>query len=116
MHSYPVHDLHLPSTYLHFPKKHNKLCLFCRLNLLNFSSSDKLVSKRKCKHKNEISHFCPNLFISLTYILASGSTEIKREKESGPAAKTCKPGTSGVSSTPKTLNYKGKDKRKITFS
>ena len=115
MHSYPVHDLHLPSTYLHFLEKRNKLCLFCELNLLNFSSSDKLVSKRKCKHKNEISHFYPNFFISLTYILASGSTEVKQEEKSGSAAITRKPGTSGVSSTPKTWNYKGKDKRKITF-
>ena len=70
----------------------------------------------------KISHFYPNLFISLTHILASGSTEVKQEEESGSAAKKPKidpigePGTSGVSSTSKTRKFKGKDKRKVTFS
>ena len=69
----------------------------------------------------KISHFYPNLFISLTYILASGSNEVKQEEKSGSAAKKPKvdpveePGTSGVSSTSKTRKFKGKDKRKITF-
>ena len=68
-----------------------------------------------------MSHFYPNLFISLTYILASGSTEVKQEEKSGSAAKKPKvdpigePGTSGVSSTSKTRKFKGKDKRKVTF-
>ena len=55
----------------------------------------------------KISHFYPNLFISLTYILAFGSTEVKQEEESGSAAKK-----------PKSLGrkFKGKDKRKVTFS
>ena len=66
MRSYPVHDLHLPSTYLLLPEKRNKLRLFCRLNLVNSSSLDKVVSRRKCKHK-EISPFVLNLFISLAY-------------------------------------------------
>ena len=35
----------------------------------------------------KISHFYPNLFISLTYILASSSTEVNLEKERGSAAK-----------------------------
>ena len=71
--------------------------------------------------KNEISHFYPNLFISLTCIVASGSTEVKQEKKSGLAAKkrkldhTGEPGTSGVSSTSKTRKFEGKDKGKITF-
>ena len=30
--------LNMPRTYLHVPEKRNKLCLFCRLNLFNFSS------------------------------------------------------------------------------
>ena len=70
----------------------------------------------------KISHFYPNLFISLTYIPASSSTEVNLEKERGSAAKKPKrvaigePGTSGVSSTSKTRKFKGKDKRKITFS
>ena len=38
----------------------------------------------------KISHFYPNLFISLTHILASGSTEVKQEEESGSAAKNLK--------------------------
>ena len=69
----------------------------------------------------KISHFYPNLFISLTYILASGSNEVKQEEKSGSASKKPKvdpieePGTSGVSSTSKTRKFKGKDKRKITF-
>ena len=119
--SYPVHDLHLPSTYLHLPEKHNKLCLFYRLNLLNFSSLDKLVSKRKCRHKNEISHFYPNFFISLTYILAFGITEVNQEEKGGSAAKKPKldpigePQTSRVSSTSETRKFESKDKRKITF-
>ena len=68
-----------------------------------------------------MSHFYPNLFISLTYILASGSTEVKQEEKSGSAAEKPKldpigePGTSGLSSTSKTRKFKGKDKRKITF-
>ena len=68
-----------------------------------------------------MSHFYPNLFISLTYILASGSTEVKQEEKSGSAAKkpkldpTGEPGTSGVSNTRKTRKFKGKDKKKITF-
>ena len=72
-------------------------------------------------HKNEISHFYPNLFISLTYILAPSSTEVKQEEESDSAVKkprldpTGEPGTSGVSSTSKTRRFKGKDKGKITF-
>ena len=71
--------------------------------------------------QNEISHFYPNLFISFTYIPASGSTEVKQEEKSGSAAKkpkldpTGEPGTSGVSNTRKTRKFKGKDKRKITF-
>ena len=119
--SYPVHDLHSLSTYLHLPEKCNKLYLFSRLNLLNFSSLHKLVSKRKCKHKKEISHFYLNLFISLTYILASDSTKVKQEEKSDSAAKKPKldavgePGTSGVSSTRKTRRFKGKAKVKITF-
>ena len=52
--------------------------------------------------------FYPNLFISLTYILASCSTKVKQEEESDS-------GTSGVSSTSETRKFKGKDKRKITF-
>ena len=102
------------------PEKRNKLCQFCRLNLLNLSSLDKLVSKRKCKLK-EISHFYPNLFISLTYILARGSPEVKQEEESDSAAKKPKldsvgePEISGVSSTSETRKFKGKDRRKITF-
>ena len=113
----------LSMTYLHLPEKRNKLFLFCRLNLLDLSSSDKPVSRRKCKHKKKL-HFYPNLFISLTYIpvLASGSNEAKQEEENVSAAKKLKldttgqPGTSGVSSTSKTRKIKGKDKRKITFS
>ena len=102
------------------PEKRNKLCQFCRLNLLNLSSLDKVVSRRKCKLK-EISHFYPNLFISLTHILASGYTEVKQEEESGSAAKkpnlvtTGEHRTSGVSSTNKTRKFKGKDKGKIAF-
>ena len=121
LHSYPVHDLCSLSTYLHLSKECNKLCLLCWLKLLKFSSWDKLISRKKCKHKNEISHFYPNLFISLTYIPASGSTEVKQEEKSGSAAKkprldpTGEPGTSGVSNTRKTRKFKGKDKKKITF-
>ena len=69
----------------------------------------------------KISHFYPNLFTSLTYILASGSNEVKQEEESGSAAKKPEldpigePGTSGVSSTSETRKFKSKDKRKITF-
>ena len=79
------------------------------------------MSRRKCKHKNEISYFYHDLFISITYILASGSTEVKQEEKSGSAAKKPKfdpigePGISGVSSTSETGKFKGKDKRKITF-
>ena len=120
MHSYPVHDLHLPSTYLLLPEKRNKLCLFCGLNLLNVSSLDKVVIRRKCKHK-EISHLYPNLFISLAYILASASNEVRLKEESGSAAKKPKfvsngePGISGVSSARKTRKFKGKDKGKLHF-
>ena len=79
------------------------------------------MSRRKCKHKNEISHFYPNLFISLTYIPASCSTEVKQEEESGSAVtnpkrnpiRKCR--TFGVSSTSETRKFKGKEKRKITF-
>ena len=119
MHLYPVHDLLLSSTYLLLCEKRNILCLFCRLNLLNFSSLDRVVSRRKCKHK-EMSHFYPNLFIALTYIQASSSTKGKQEKESGSAAKRFRhvtigePETSGVSSTSETGKFKGKDKREIT--
>ena len=79
------------------------------------------MSRRKCKHKDEISHFYPNLFISLTYIPASCSTEVKQEKESGSAVTKPKldpirePGTFRVSSTSETRKFKGKEKRKITF-
>ena len=65
--------------------------------------------------------FYPNLFISLTYIPASGSTEVEQKEKSGPAAKKLKldpfgkPGTSGVSSTSKTRKFKGKDKGKLHF-
>ena len=90
------------------------------MKLLNFSSLDKLVGKRKCKHKKY--HIFTLTFSSLTYILASSSTEVNLEKERDSAAKKPKrvaigePGTSGVSSTSKTRKFKGKDKRKITFS
>ena len=110
----------LTSTALVIFEKCNKLCLFCRLNLLYLSSLDKVVSRRKCRHK-EISHIYPNLFISLTYILAPGSPEVKQEEESGSAAKKPKldsvgePEISGVSSTSETRKFKGKDRRKITF-
>lgn len=124
LHSYPVCDLPLPlpSTYLHLPQKSNRLCLFCRLNLLNFSSLGKLVSRRKCKHKNEILCFYCNLFIPLIYILASCSMEVKPDEESGSAAKKPnldllgEPRTSGESSTRETGKFKGKDKRKVSFS
>ena len=49
-----------------------------------------------------------HLFISLAYILASGSTEVRQEEKRGW-------GTSGVSSTSETRKFKGNDKRKITF-
>ena len=68
-----------------------------------------------------MSHFYPNLFIFLTYILAPGSTEVKQEEESDSAVKkpkldpTGEPRTSGVSSTSKKGKIEGKDKRKITF-
>ena len=58
--------------------------------------------------------------LSLTYILASHSTEVKQEEESGSAAKKSKLdpvrelGTSGVSSTSKTM--KGKDVRNVMFN
>ena len=87
---------------------------------LTWIKKNKTKPKTKNKKNNKLrisiteSEF-PNLFISLTYILASGSTEVKQEEKSGSAAITRKPGTSGVSNTPKTWNYKGKDKRKITF-
>ena len=119
--SYPIHDLHSPTTYLYLPEKDNKLCLFCRLNFLNFSSSDKLVSRRKCKHKKEILYFYPNLFISLIFVWGSCSIEVKQEEESGSTAKKPgfdpieEPGTSGVSSASKTRKFKGKEKRKIRF-
>ena len=121
LHSYPASDLCSPSTYLHFPEKCNKLCPLCWLKLLKFSSWDKLISRKKCKHKNEILHFYPNLFISLTYILASASNEVKQKEKRGSAAKKPKldplrePGTLGVSSTRKTRKFKGKAKRKITL-
>ena len=105
----------MPTTYLDVLEKRNKLCLFWWLNFLNFSSLDKLVSRKKCRHRNEI------LFISLTDILAYSSTEVKQEEESGSAAKKPKldaigePGTSGVSNTSKTRKFKGEDKRKTTF-
>ena len=79
----------------------------CWLKLLKFGSWDKLISRKKCKHKNEILHFYPNLFISLTNIIASASNEVKQKEGSGPAAKKPKldpfqePGTFGVSSTGK---------------
>ena len=79
------------------------------------------MSRRKCKHKKEMLHFYPNLFISLIFILASCSTEVKQEEESGSTAKKPgfdpfeEPGTSGVSSTSKTRKFKGKAKRKIRF-
>ena len=63
-----------------------------------------------------------NLFTSLTYILASGYTEVKQEEENGSAAKKPKldtveePGTSRVSSSSETRKFKGKGIRKITFS
>ena len=85
------------------------------------SSWDKLISQKKCKHTNEILHFYPNLFISLTYILASASNEVKQKEKRGSAAKKPKidpfgePGTFGVSSTSKTRKFKGKAKRKITL-
>ena len=88
---------------------------------MNCCSLEKLISRRKCKHKNEILHFYPNLFIFLIFLLASGSTEVKQEEEGGSAAKKPKldpigePGTCGVSSTGKTRKFKGEDKRKITF-
>ena len=88
------------------------------LNLLNFSSLDKPVSRRKYKHTNEILHFYHNLFISLTYILTCCSTVVKQEEESGSAAKnpklepTGELGSSEVSSTSKTRKFKGKDIRK----
>ena len=99
----------------------NYAYMFCWINFLNFSSLDKLASNRKCKHKNEILHFYPNLFIYLTYILASCSNEVKQEEKSGSAVKkpkldpTGEPGTSGVSNTSKTRKFKRKGKRKITF-
>ena len=79
------------------------------------------MSRRKCKHKNEILHFYPSLFISLTYILTSASTEVKQKEESGSTAKKPgfdpieEPGTSGVSNTSETRKFKGKNKRKIRF-
>ena len=121
LHYCPASDLCSPSTYLHFPEKCNKLCPLCWLKLLKFSSWDKLISRKKCKCKNEILHFYPNLFISLTYKLASASNEVKQKEKSGSAAKKPEigpfgePGTSGVSSTSKTRKFKGKEKRKITF-
>ena len=105
-----MRDLRSLSTYLHLPEKCNKLCLVCRLNLLNFSSLDKLVSKRECKQKNEMLHFSSNLFISLTYILASGSTKVNPEKERGSAGKK-RELYSGVSR----IRFKGKDKRNLHF-
>ena len=69
--------------------------------------------------QNEILHFYPDLLIFLTYILASCSTEVKQEEESGSAAKKLKlvtsvePETSRVSSANKTRKFKGKDKGKI---
>ena len=79
------------------------------------------MSRRKCKHKKKNLHFYPNLFISLIFILASCSTEVKQEEESGSTAKKPgfdpfeEPGISGVSSTSKTRKFKGKEKRKIRF-
>ena len=88
--SYSVRDFHLPNTYLHLPEKRNKICLFCRLHLLNFSSSDKIV----CIKQEE----------------ESGSAA--KNPELDPIGE---PGTSGVSSTSETRKFKSKDKRKITF-
>ena len=73
--------LNTPSIYLRVPEKRNKLYLFCRPNILNFSSMDKLVSRRKCKHKNKILHFYPNLFILLTYQLLVPLKSSKKRKE-----------------------------------
>ena len=62
--------------------------------------------------------FLPKLLLSLTYILVSYSTEVKEEVDSGSDAKKSKldpigePGTSGVSSTGKTVE--GKDIRNVT--
>ena len=55
-------------------------------------------------------YFSSNLFISLTYILASGSTKVNPEKERGSAGKERKL-HSGVSR----IRFKGKDKRKFAF-
>ena len=60
----------------------------------------------------EISHFYPDLFISLTYILASGSAKVNPEKERGSAVKKRKLYFRVSSGERK---FKGKDKRKITF-
>ena len=92
------------------------------LNLLNFSSLDKPVSRRKYKDRNEVFLFNHNLFISLTYMLTCFSIVVKQEEESGSAAKKLKldpirePGTSEVSSTGETRKFKGRVKRKISFS
>ena len=100
----------------------NYAYMFCWINFLNFSSLDKLASNRKCKHKNEILCFYCNLFIPLIYILASCSMEVKPDEESGSAAKKPnldllgEPRTSGESSTRETGKFKGKDKRKVSFS
>ena len=66
LHSYPVRDLCSPSTYVHLPEKCNKSCQLCQLKLLKFSSWDKLIRRKKCKHKNEVLNSYPNLFICLT--------------------------------------------------
>ena len=92
---------------------------------LTWIKKNKTKPKTKNKKNNKLrisiteSEF-PNLFISLTYILVSGSTEVKQEEESDSAAQKHKrdpfgePGTSGVSSTGKRRKFKG-DKRKIAF-
>ena len=75
--------------------------------------------QEECKHKL---HFYPNLFISLTYILASGSNEVKQEEESDSAIEKPKlnpigePGTSGVSKTCEKRKFKGKDKSKLLLT
>ena len=59
------------------------------------------------------------LFISLTYILVSGSVVDKQEEKSGSKRKRDPFGElepSGASSTSKKRKFQGKDKRKITFS
>ena len=57
-------------------------------------------------------HFYPNLFISLTYILASASYEVKKKEKSGSATK--KPKLTLLENLellvyPATRKFKGKD-------